>query len=357
MNRQLETRFDALLRALPTLGPGVELILRPTDTGATATLRTDGAPPRVFRAEGDEVAETFATADQGLPGAALLADPSQLQQALAACIGSIAAAQLVAWRPARRAVARVIASDGSVHWLKLLDRKSWRRAAAAFAAVGAPLHPTQLALPELLLPDACAYLVPNVPGSSLRTLAASDAWPTMTTLVRGLMSLGYTDLRAELPRHDFERARTTAINSLEQGAALRPELADLPAAIAGMAAPAAPTHLGFVHGDLHDKQLFVDGERMTVIDLEGMAFGDIRFDLANLAEHVRLRELQRSGQDSGRADHLLTRCGHGPDDVSMRAFRTVVRARLCGVYALRPRWQPLVASLLAEVRELVGRIR
>ncbi len=354
MKPHLEASFDALLHTLPTLTSGVELILRPSDTGATATLRSEGSAPRVFAAEGGAVTERFAATDTGLPGAALLAQPERLRQELAACLDDVRDARLVAWRPGRRAVVRVVATNGTVHWLKLLDRKSWRRAAAAFAAVGSALPPTRLALPQLLLPEACAYLAPNAAGTSLRTLAANDAWPPITTLVRGLLALGYTDVCAELPRYDFERARAASLGSLAQGAVLRADLGDVADAITCLAAPEAPPRLGFVHGDLHDKQLFLDQDALTVIDLEGMAFGDMRFDLANLAEHVRLRDLQQHGTDSGRTDRLLARCGHGPDEPGMRAFRTVVRARLCGVYALRPRWQTLVATLREEVLALAG---
>ena len=58
----------------------------------------------------------------------------------------------------------------------------------------------------------------------------------------------------------------------------------------------------------------------------------------------------------GRAEQLLARCGHADDDRGVRAFRALVRARLCGVYALRPRWHSLVDQLTEESRTLMERL-
>ena len=45
-----------------------------------------------------------------------------------------------------------------------------------------------------------------------------------------------------------------------------------------------------VHGDLHDKNIFVD--RPGLIDLDGLGLGAPEDDLANLAVHLELRNLQ-----------------------------------------------------------------
>ena len=345
--------LHALLKALPTLAPNVELILRPTADGATATIRDDGRPPRIFATDGGEVHELLPADDRELPGAALLTEPDALAAVLAPRLGAIASSRLCAWRPGRRAVIRVELVSGAVHWLKLLDRKTWRRASKAFAAVGETLGEMRLMTPHTLLPELCGYVAAEATGTPLRTLLARDQAPPLTILARALLALPFTATDGTLPSHDFERARTAALQSLEQGVLLKPGLTALAAAIAELPAPTPPRQPGFVHGDLHDKQLFVADGHATLIDLEGMAFGDPRFDLANLVEHVRLRELQQRGTDSGLGDALLARCGATAEDPAMRAFRAVVRARLCGVYALRPRWRQLVDTLQLETLQLM----
>ncbi|MCU0863438.1 MAG: aminoglycoside phosphotransferase family protein [Planctomycetes bacterium] len=354
MSLDTTATLHELLRALPALEADTELILRPVAAGATATLRRTGAPPRIFTlTDAGALHELSPALDQDLPGAALLADPTALARHLEPHLGALSTARLCAWRPGRRAVLQLRTADGTEHWLKLLDRKSFRRASAAFAAVGEPLGEMRLQTPHLLLPSSCGYVAAAADGTPLRTLLAGADAPPLTMLARALVALPFTAVHGELPIVDFERVRAASLQGLAQGALLRPELQSLAAAIAELPAPRPPARTGFVHGDLHDKQLFLAEDRATLIDLEGMAVGDPRFDLANLVEHVRLRDLQQHGADSGLAEALLARCGITAEDSAVRAFRALVRARLCGVYALRPRWRELVARLQLEAMQLM----
>lgn len=344
----------ALHESLGPIAPGDERILRPTDDGPMATDRRDGLPPRVHTLIDGETVELRPEHDANLPGAPLLADAEALAAVLTPVVGPPRAADLVAWRPGRRAVLRVLTGGGIV-WLKLLDARSWRRAQRVFAALGETLAPVQLARPLALLPEVAGYVAPHAAGTCLRDAALGGELST-TAVVRGVMALAYTQILGDLPTYDFGSARTAAVKSLRQGCCLRPDLASLLARVQELAPATPPTRPGFVHGDLHDKQLFVDGSTMTLIDLEGAAVGDSRFDVVNLAEHLRLRELQRGGASRGLAEHLLTRCALHPDDLTTVAWRTVVRARLCGVYALRPRWSLLVDQLRTETMTLLERL-
>lgn len=345
--------WQRLLVELPSRPSDAELILRSDPRGPTATLRRDGAPPRIFLDAAEGVRELQPGEDAGLPGAALIADSRRAAALLGPQVGELRTVDLVAWRPGRRAVLRVTAADGRVHWLKLLDRKGYRRAVATFAALGHALAPLQLAIPQQLFDGECACLLPNAEGRPLRDLLATAEPVPMATTTRALLALSYTELRGELPILDFARAQTATVDMLRKGMAGRPALAEIATAITRLPAVPMPERPGFVHGDLHDKQLFVTATGVTLIDLEGAAVGDGRFDLANLAEHVRLRDLQQHGTDRGLADHLLARCGLDGDDAPIRAFRTLVRARLCGVYALRPRWHDLVTRMQNETLSLV----
>lgn len=337
-----------LVAALPTIEPHTELILRTDADGATATLRPEDAPPRIFAHANGRVVELDPAADGGLPGSALLADAGALQELLRPHVGVVATARLVAWRPGRRAVVRVLDERGAAHWLKLFDRRGHRRAARAFAAIGATTSPMSLLTPTAGFDAECAFLTGSAPGTSLRTLLANGAPAPLTTIARGVAALAYTEVHGDAPLFDFVRARDAAIDLLGKAAAVRADLHGLAAGLASMPAVPGPRPAGFVHGDLHDKQLFVDGERTHLIDLEGFGIGDPRFDVVNLAEHVRLRDLQRTARDTGLGDTILARNGLLPTDEVALAFRAVVRARLCGVYALRPRWRHLVDRLVTE---------
>jgi len=332
----------ALQRALWPAAPGVELILRPRAEGAIATLRRDDAPPRTFEVLDGVVVERHAGDDENLAGRSLVTDRQALAAVLAPLGRDVLAADLVAWRPGRRAVLRLRTPTGRL-WLKLLDAKTWRRAHAAFAALGEPMAPLHFARPLLLLPELAAYVCADADGTALRHVLAAET--DLTLVSRCVLALGYTPTTGDLPELGFASACAAATAVLRQGMGLRRDLATLATAIVQVPPVQSAERVGFVHGDLHDKQLFCAAGGVTVIDLEGMGRGDTRLDIANLAEHVLLRELQQHGSDSGLADRLLARCGLHPDDAATRAFRAVVRARLCGVYALRPRWSTLVGQL------------
>lgn len=352
MNTQTSGTFARLLAGLPT-DPGAELILRHDGERATATLRHDGRQPRVFVATDNSPHELLPSTDAGLPGHLLLAEPATLATAIEPHLGPMASARIVAWRPGRRAVVQVALKSGAVAWLKLLDRKTWKRANRVFDAVAEAMPPMRLCLPQHRFPEFCGYLAAAAPGTSLRTLLAQGNAPPLTVLTRSLLALGYTRTHGDLPVIDFASVRAASLGMLTKGAVLRADLDTIAAHLTDLPQPPSLAQPSLVHGDLHDKQLFVDDHGTSLIDLEGLALGDGRFDLANLAEHIRLRDLQQHGCDQGLADAVLARCGMHPEAPATRAFRAVVRARLCGVYALRPRWNELVTRLRSETLTLL----
>jgi len=59
-----------------------------------------------------------------------------------------------------------------------------------------------------------------------------------------------------------------------------------------------------VHGDLHDKNIFVGSSGVRFIDLDGLGCGGAEIDLGNLAAHLQLRAMQRGGG----MDEALANC-------------------------------------------------
>jgi Phosphotransferase enzyme family len=133
---------------------------------------------------------------------------------------------------------------------------------------------------------------------------------------------------------------------LGRAACVDDRCAQLAERVATLRAP-QQTHEGFVHGDLHDKQLFLAGDAAWLIDLEGCSRGDSNFDLVNLAEHLRLRALQRHGKDDGLCDSFLDRFAISRE--LRMAWGLCIRSRLIGVYAMRPRHAQVVAALFHSV--------
>ncbi len=343
--------FAALRSGLPAIDTDTELVLRSDDGRACALLRASSAPPRNFVLDASgEVRELALAHDTQLPAAGLFLAPAEVQAALSSVLGPVTELQLVAWRPGKRAVVRMRRGRETV-FVKFLDRKTWTRASAVFASLADSVGALHFARPMCLLPELFAYAAMAVPGQSLREhLARGNApsWFLVDAAVRALATAPCAD---DLPRHDFASARDAAAKMLRKGAVVVPELDDLAARIEQLRAP-EDSHEGLVHGDLHDKQVFLTAAGAWLIDLEGVGRGDANFDLVNLAEHLRLRALQQSGIDDGAADAMLDRFAM-PSPLRSR-WQACVRARLCGVYAMRPRWADLTRVLVSEVTRLLA---
>ncbi len=348
-----ELSLEQAFTELAARHPGAEVILRPGRKEHVAIVRPAGAPPRAFSLRHGRLRELEAAADRKLPGAALLADEQALSALLAPHIGSVQRTELVAWRPGRRAVVRIHAS-GRVCYLKLLEQGAFGEAARVFAALGDRGGSLRLALPRFVDAQHCMHLVDAVQGVALRELVARGIAP-WSRVVDAVQELGCLDARGTGITHDFASARDAAVRMLDKGLAFEPSLDQLRSAVAAVTC-SPPERTGTVHGDLHDKQVFFGPDAAMLIDLESMGHGDPRFDQANLAEHLRLRSLQQSGADDGVGAGVLDQLGFaaGPD---RNAHLAVVRARLCGVYALRPRWKSLVLQLRDETLSLIDSCR
>jgi hypothetical protein len=355
VSSDLQANYERLCAALPAPGEGLEIVLRDEKGEATALQRQAGHPPRVFAWRADRLVELHATEDQKIPAAYLIGDQAALAAALPAELARFVACDLVAWRPRRRAVLRLTLPEAEPVYLKFLDKKMWSRAENALSGLRAAPGPLQLALPWLMLPELCGYAARSASGESLHGLLSAGRGPDWHLVDEAIASLARAWVPEGLPRHDFAAARHSAVTMLQRAGSVAPRCAAIAEQVAEVAPPSTAQE-GCVHGDFHDKQLFVTATSAWLIDLEGVGTGDPNFDLVNLSEQLRLRSLQHSDEDDGSGAELLARhaerSGLGPAD--LRRWQTVVRARLVGVYAMRPRWQTVVDRLFAEVEDLIG---
>ncbi len=340
-----------LLSSLPTPGAGEELILRPDGDVPLAMWRSQGSPPRAFVLDGDGHKELLPEDDPDLPAAKRFGKKSRMVRALEPFLGEVREPQLVAWRPGKRAVVRVLRGDDAL-FVKFLDKKTYRRAAKAIPALPDATLPMLFARASHWIDSECAYVAEAAKGVCLREILARGETPPWDLLDRSIRALGASPTHDDMPVIDFGTARDAGVRMLQKGAVLLPELAERADRLARIAAPAR-TRSGLVHGDFHDRQVFFTSDRASLIDLETVGRGDCTFDLVNMAEQLRLRALQQSSHDDGTGSALLDR--HDVDAESRVRWGVAVRARLCGVYALRPKWAALTQRLLREVDELLTR--
>jgi len=226
-------------------------------------------------------------------------------------------------------------------------------------ALGTPRLPLWLCTPEHSHEEAATLQFPAVQGASLHDVLRSGGHPPVELLCNALLAARELRVEPGLPVSGFVEAHEASCNMVRRGAELLPELQALLDVLCAWSPPTDET-LCWQHGDLHDKQVFLTGSGVSWIDLDGASLGDWRQDLANLAEHLRLRALQlpdAAGSEEV-ADYLLHRCGgsRSKADERLVAWCALTRARLAGVYSLRPRWRDIALRLGHEAREMLTRI-
>jgi hypothetical protein len=302
-----------------------------------------GTPQPAFVVPETGVLLQPAGADRKLRGLApLLAEPG-------AC--------LLSHRAERRAVVR--RADGC--YVKVV-RPGRSDAVARAAAVAAAALAGHVDVPTLLAHDAVrgTLVWTALPGSTLHDWASTSTTSTPTAGGAGSwreagraiahLHVADTDGLATRGVEDERRAATRwlaparALGLLPDG----PDVPELPAA-QGLAADVV------LHGDLHDKQLVADCttavSRIGLLDVDQLARGEAAIDVANLLVHLELRVAQLLMTPAAGVmarDAFLD--GLAPDDVTLArvaVLSDLVRMRLAGLYAFRPRWRALARQLYA----------
>lgn len=120
------------------------------------------------------------------------------------------------------------------------------------------------------------------------------------------------------------------------------------------ALPRETSPVGIVHGDLHDKNVFVSERGVELIDLDMVHAGDPLEDIGNLSAHLLLRSLQRptgATPAQGWSEALVTgyrSAGGWAPERALEAASARVLFRLACLYLFRRRWMQVAPVLLRE---------
>lgn len=249
---------------------------------------------------------------------------------------------LVSHRPERRAVLAHRDAAGVTAYTKVVRRR--RQADLVESTRWAAALPFRT--PDLISFDHSTGAVTTsaLPGELLHDLLPGPrAEQACRAAGRMLAELHQVPVPDTAPQHDpmAELAVIRRWHGLAEtyGAVLAeaPESVDVTEITSGLD---GPTRRSWIHRDLHDKQVLVDAAGdVGIIDFDLRAAGDPALDLANLLEHLELRERQGMVPDSSPWCAAVLEGYQPTADVVDRLpfYRATTRLRLASVYAFRPR--------------------
>ena len=316
--------------------------------GFAAVLRPAGASPEAFalrRADGatqakGRVLEALpAVMDRRLPGCSAMADRAELLEAAPQFFDEVRRVDLVAYRPGRRAVFQITgrSQDGVTgsSYGKCVRPRSFVDASARTMSLPRRQGTVRLLLPAAYLHGLSAWVTVEAAGDQLHGLLLAGKTLPLEMLACAVRDLASAPSR-DLPEHTLEDERQRTLSMLQRGMEMDRRLVDVAAALAALPVPEYEER-GFVHGDLHDKQVFLDGTGVSLIDFDDVRCGDPALDRVNFAEHVRLRGLQYRGLRSTAADYesLVDLLQLDRASYKFRFITALTRGRLAGVYAAR----------------------
>jgi aminoglycoside phosphotransferase (APT) family kinase protein len=212
--------------------------------------------------------------------------------------------EVVAYRPTERAVVRTTDANGRVRYVKITAPDTTAALVDRHVRLGAAGVP----VPAVLAADTeLGWLaMAELAGPTLRERlrAGTPPWPRPDTFVDAIArirSVELTDAAPRRPRCLDAGGHARMLASVMPSERHRlGELIDRFEPLAEQAlARSGPT----VHGDLHEGQLVVDGERIIgVLDIDDLGPGDPIDDMATVLGHLRYRA-GTAGDGSGAAIH------------------------------------------------------
>lgn len=330
-------------RAVDALGVSRWTVIHPRPRGAWTATGASADGISSWSVIGDErIDPRVPSDDRDLPG-----------------LGSVLGhGELRSYRPGRRAV---VALDDGATYAKVVRP---RRAAELVARLGAVATITgcDADAPRVPVvrresrPDDGLVLLEALPGRSLHEALGTDVDPGARSEAIGVAAGMLAAFHRCDPRGADLPPATDGGSPAEWLAVVTKVHPGLNTYYAEVAERLGPGGAGvtdvipaLVHGDLHDRNLLLDGGRGALLDLDGVGVGDPAIDVGNLAAHLFLRALQR-GDDVGvgRADAavLLTRHPAG----GARGARWGARSlfRLACLYRFRMASAHLAPTLLDE---------
>jgi aminoglycoside phosphotransferase (APT) family kinase protein len=299
--------------------------------------------------------------DPVLPALEEAVTPSLLEQRLGSVIEGPLSVEVVAYRPTERAVARVEGAAGAGAYVKVVRPAI----AAELVERHQRLLDAGLPVPRVLAADPTNGLIAmeELRGPTLRERIKSgrQPWPA----AREFLDLRRRLASASLQSATAVRSRTSdaAAHAAMLATVLAPErerLERLSARFTELRSEADARPRVVIHGDLHEGQVIVDGDRISgLLDIDDVGPGDPLDDLATVLAHLRFRAGTTAGGDP-RLDAYVDDLHRAfAAEVDVASLDTTTAAVLVGLATgpfriQQAGWQSVVGAQLDAVERLLA---
>lgn len=266
---------------------------------------------------------------------------------------------VAAYRPTQRAVLRLRGHDTT--WFAKVVRPSETEAIIRRHEV---LREHGLPVPEIVASESEIGLVvlAELSGATLRDLVKADApaWPpprTLADIVRRLQTVSADDLTSMRSRLSDGPHHTALLASVLP--AERDRLARLDDRLRLALDTMSERDSLFVHGDLHERQLIVDGgEIVGLLDIDECGRGDPLDDVAVPVAHLRYRALTaaNSRRIHRYADELIAELAASidPADAAIGSAAVLAGLATSPFRAQTDGWEQRVVDVLDLVDEVLA---
>ena len=265
-------------------------------------------------------------------------------------------AKVLGYKPLHRCVIRAGDSPASEWIAKLYGGNRDAQAAQTYAQLDDcnAAGPVVIALPEQHDRPRRTLCWRVSPGELLLQSLASHQRPELVRRAAEVIAHLHGRDTRWVRRHTPDDELATTARWARFAATVSPALnARLEHALEGLRVAAAKLPAGpYVpsHRDFYDKQILVDSERSTLLDLDMACLAEPELDIGNFLAHLQLRELQGSLNGAGPLSIEFTRhywaLGGSIEPVRLEFYEACAQLRLACVYLVRPQWTGLTGRLL-----------
>ncbi len=267
--------------------------------------------------------------------------------------------QMVGYRPRRRAVVRVAASDGEVVYVKVLRQRFFDdvvRRHRLLASAGVPVAPIAAVTDDHLL------VLRELPGSPLARAIFEPEDPCRAEdLINLLDSLPASVTHLERRPPWSEAVEHYAMMVSRAAPALEPRLGRLVTSIQQGLAALGPGYEA-THGDFHEGQLHVANGRVCgLLDIDTIGPGHRVDDLACLVAHLSTIQRMNPAQES--RVHQLVRewvpvfdTRVDPTQLRLRAAAVIISLATGPFRGQEPDWERETATMVRSAEALVQQV-